>query len=116
MVAPSGLVAPNPNAGRAQDIADRVAQAVRAAADADWRYARILRSLKAQEGLGVSTATWSWGPCSGARPCGRIRGVTDPSPVPPTHEVGACSCPAYEEARFLSASTHMLPWRARAGG
>ncbi|MFF2600216.1 alpha/beta hydrolase [Streptomyces californicus] len=59
MAAPSGLVAPNPNAGRAQDIADRVAQAVRAAADADWRYARILRSLKAQEGLGVSTATWT---------------------------------------------------------
>ncbi|MDQ0985386.1 alpha/beta hydrolase [Streptomyces sp. V2I9] len=59
MVAPSGLVAPNPNAGKAQDIADRVAQAVREAADADWRYARILRSLKAQEGLGVSTATWT---------------------------------------------------------
>ncbi|MFH9612093.1 alpha/beta hydrolase [Streptomyces sp. NPDC017448] len=59
MVTPSGLVAPNPNAGKAQDIADRVAQAVRTAADADWRYARILRSLKAQEGLGVSTATWT---------------------------------------------------------
>ncbi|MFI1935232.1 alpha/beta hydrolase [Streptomyces sp. NPDC020330] len=55
---PSGLVAPNPNAGKAQDIADRVAQAVRTAADADWRYARILRSLKAQEGLGVPAATW----------------------------------------------------------
>lgn len=59
MVTPSGLVAPNPNAGKAQDIADRVAQAVRTAADADWRYARILRSLKAQEGLGVSTVTWT---------------------------------------------------------
>lgn len=58
MVTPSGLVAPNPNAGKAQDIADRVAQAVRTAADADWRYARILRSLKAQEGLGVPAATW----------------------------------------------------------
>ncbi|MGW7092658.1 alpha/beta hydrolase [Streptomyces sp. NPDC054874] len=58
MVAPSGLVAPNPNAGKAQDIADRVAQAVRTAADADWRYTRILRSLKAQEGLGVPAATW----------------------------------------------------------
>ncbi|MGW6283923.1 alpha/beta hydrolase [Streptomyces sp. NPDC055107] len=58
MVTSSGLVAPNPNAGKAQDIADRVAQAVRAAADADWRYTRILRSLKAQEGLGVPAATW----------------------------------------------------------
>jgi hypothetical protein len=59
MVAPSGLVAPNPNTGKAQDIADRVARAVRAAADADWRYTRILRSLKAQEGLGVPAATWT---------------------------------------------------------
>ncbi|MFF8966440.1 alpha/beta hydrolase [Streptomyces globisporus] len=59
MAPPSGLVAPNPNAGKAQDIADRVAQAVRAAADADWRYTRILRSLKAHEGLGVPVATWT---------------------------------------------------------
>ncbi|WP_103535039.1 alpha/beta hydrolase [Streptomyces sp. SM11] len=59
MVTPSGLVAPNPNAGKAQDIADRVAQAVRTAADADWRYTRILRSLKAQEGLSVPAATWT---------------------------------------------------------
>ncbi|WP_030590680.1 alpha/beta hydrolase [Streptomyces anulatus] len=59
MVTPSGLVAPNPNAGKAQDIADRVAQAVRTAADADWRYTRILRSLKAEEGLGVPAATWT---------------------------------------------------------
>ncbi|MFJ9113702.1 alpha/beta hydrolase [Streptomyces sp. NPDC102283] len=58
MVTPSGLVAPNPNAGKAQDIADRVAQAVRTAADADWRYSRILRSLRAHEGLGVPAATW----------------------------------------------------------
>ncbi|MFE6917259.1 alpha/beta hydrolase [Streptomyces rubiginosohelvolus] len=59
MAPPSGLVAPNPNAGKAQDVADRVAQAVRAAADADWRYTRILRSLKAHEGLGVPVATWT---------------------------------------------------------
>ncbi|WP_405928859.1 alpha/beta hydrolase family protein [Streptomyces griseus] len=59
MVTPSGLVAPNPNAGKAQDIADRVARAVRTAADADWRYARILRSLKAHEGLAVPAATWT---------------------------------------------------------
>lgn len=59
MVTPSGLAAPNPHAGRAQDIADRVAQAVRTATDADWRYTRILRSLKAHGGLGVPAATWT---------------------------------------------------------
>ncbi|MGW3441535.1 alpha/beta hydrolase [Streptomyces bacillaris] len=59
LAGPSGLVAPNPNAGPAQDIADRVARAVRTAADADWRYARILRALKAEGGLGVGTATWT---------------------------------------------------------
>ncbi|MFT9789496.1 alpha/beta hydrolase [Streptomyces rhizosphaericola] len=59
LAGPSGLVAPNPNAGPAQDIADRVARAVRNAADADWRYARILRALKAEGGRGVGTATWT---------------------------------------------------------
>ncbi|WP_330320428.1 alpha/beta hydrolase family protein [Streptomyces clavifer] len=55
--APSGLVAPNPDAARAQDIADRVAGAVRAAAEIDWRYAGILRRLKAEEGLKVPDLT-----------------------------------------------------------
>ncbi|MGW5067171.1 alpha/beta hydrolase [Streptomyces cyaneofuscatus] len=59
LVSPSGLVAPNPNAAKAQDIADRVAQAVRTAADVDWRYAKILRALKAEDGLSVPTATWT---------------------------------------------------------
>lgn len=59
LAVPSGLVAPNPNAAKAQDIADRVARAVRTAADADWRYAKILRGLKAEEGLGVPAATWT---------------------------------------------------------
>ncbi|MEE1737320.1 alpha/beta hydrolase [Streptomyces sp. BE147] len=57
--APSGLVAPNPNAAKAQDIADRVVQAVRAAAEADWRYAGILRKLKAEEGLRVPDTMWT---------------------------------------------------------
>ncbi|MFF9579909.1 alpha/beta hydrolase [Streptomyces rubiginosohelvolus] len=74
MVPPSGLVAPNPNAGRAQDIADRVAQAVRAAADADWRYTRILRSLKAHEGLGVPVATWTDAAADAAAVRGAARG------------------------------------------
>ncbi|MFZ4270429.1 alpha/beta hydrolase [Streptomyces arboris] len=59
LAGPSGLVAPNPNAAKAQDIADRVAQAVRAAADVDWRYAKILRALKAEGGLSVPAATWT---------------------------------------------------------
>ncbi|MFE8010185.1 alpha/beta hydrolase [Streptomyces sp. NPDC057418] len=57
-VAPSGLIAPNPHAAKAQDIADRVAGAVRAAAEIDWRYAGILRRLKAEEGLKVPDSTW----------------------------------------------------------
>ncbi|GAA2938059.1 alpha/beta hydrolase [Kitasatospora cinereorecta] len=57
-VAPLGLIAPNPHAAKAQDIADRVAGAVRAAAEIDWRYAGILRRLKAEEGLKVPDSTW----------------------------------------------------------
>ncbi|GAA3003258.1 alpha/beta hydrolase [Streptomyces fulvorobeus] len=59
LAAPSGLVAPNPNAAKAQDIADRVVKAVRTAAEIDWRYARILRRLKAEEGLKVPDSTWT---------------------------------------------------------
>ncbi|MER5361547.1 alpha/beta hydrolase [Streptomyces sp. NPDC002785] len=59
LLPPSGLVAPNPNVAKAQDIADRVAKAVRTAAEIDWRYARILRKLKAEEGLKVPDATWT---------------------------------------------------------
>ncbi|MEU1486185.1 alpha/beta hydrolase [Streptomyces sp. NPDC005752] len=58
LVPPSGLVAPNPNVAKAQDIADRVTGAVRAAAEIDWRYAGILRRLKAEEGLKVPDSTW----------------------------------------------------------
>ncbi|MEE4489238.1 alpha/beta hydrolase [Streptomyces sp. BE230] len=59
MLPPSGLVAPNPNTAKAQDIADRVAKAVRTAAEIDWRFARILRKLKAEEGLTVPDRTWT---------------------------------------------------------
>ncbi|MFE7749523.1 alpha/beta hydrolase [Streptomyces sp. NPDC057428] len=58
LVQPSGLVAPNPNTAKAQDIADRVTGAVRSAAEIDWRYAGILRRLKAEEGLKVPDSTW----------------------------------------------------------
>ncbi|MFF2958015.1 alpha/beta hydrolase [Streptomyces sp. NPDC057963] len=59
LLPPSGLVAPNPHAAKAQDIADRVAKAVRTAGEIDWRYARILRRLKAEEGLKVPGTTWT---------------------------------------------------------
>ncbi|WP_406452791.1 alpha/beta hydrolase family protein [Streptomyces sp. NBC_00876] len=59
LLPPSGLVAPNPHAAKAQDIADRVAKAVRTAAEIDWRFARILRKLKAEEGLKVPDRTWT---------------------------------------------------------
>ncbi|THA65009.1 hypothetical protein E6R60_33550 [Streptomyces sp. A0642] len=59
LLPPSGFVAPNPHAARAQDIADRVAKAVRTAGEIDWRFARILRKLKAEEGLKVPDRTWT---------------------------------------------------------
>ncbi|MFI6062576.1 alpha/beta hydrolase [Streptomyces sp. NPDC051286] len=59
LLPPSGLIAPNPNVAKAQDIADRVVKAVRTAADIDWRYTRILRELKAEEGLKVPDSTWT---------------------------------------------------------
>ncbi|MFE7241984.1 alpha/beta hydrolase [Streptomyces sp. NPDC057580] len=59
LLPPSGLVAPNPNVAKAQDIADRVAKALRTAVDIDWRYTRILRKLKAEEGLKIPDSTWT---------------------------------------------------------
>ncbi|MFF4176301.1 alpha/beta hydrolase [Streptomyces sp. NPDC001750] len=46
----------NPNAEKAQAIADRIARAVRAAAEIDGRYARTLDKLKAAKGLDVTKA------------------------------------------------------------
>ncbi|MET8270323.1 MULTISPECIES: alpha/beta hydrolase [unclassified Streptomyces] len=59
LLPPSGLVAPNPHAAKAQEIADRVEKAVRTATEIDWRYTRILRKLKAEEGLKVPDVTWT---------------------------------------------------------
>lgn len=53
---PSGL---NPNAAKAQEIADRIARALFDARDIDGRYTRTLRNLTAEEGLGVTSATWT---------------------------------------------------------
>lgn len=47
----------NPNAAKAQDVADRIARAVRSAREIDARYARTLNGLKAEKGLDVTAAT-----------------------------------------------------------
>lgn len=47
----------NPNAAKAQDVADRIARAVRAAREIDARYAKTLNGLKAEKGLDVTAAT-----------------------------------------------------------
>ncbi|ORT55254.1 alpha/beta hydrolase [Streptomyces sp. CB03238] len=47
----------NPNAEKAQEIADRIGQAVRSAAEIDRRYAGTLDKLKAAKGLDVTAAT-----------------------------------------------------------
>ncbi|GAA2818717.1 alpha/beta hydrolase [Streptomyces showdoensis] len=47
----------NPNAAKAQDVADRIARAVRSAQEIDARYAKTLGGLKAEKGLDVTEAT-----------------------------------------------------------
>ncbi|MCX5398027.1 alpha/beta hydrolase [Streptomyces sp. NBC_00102] len=59
MASSATLTAPNPHAATAQDIADRIARAVALAADADMRYASILRELKAEDSLDVPDSTWT---------------------------------------------------------
>ncbi|ARF74299.1 hypothetical protein B7C62_20200 [Kitasatospora albolonga] len=47
----------NPNAAKAQDVADRIARAVRSAQEIDARYAKTLNGLRAEKGLDVTAAT-----------------------------------------------------------
>lgn len=47
----------NPNAEKAQGIADRIARSIRSAADIDREYAVTLNKLKAAKGLDVTAAT-----------------------------------------------------------
>ncbi|WP_030380502.1 MULTISPECIES: alpha/beta hydrolase [unclassified Streptomyces] len=49
----------NPHHAKAQDIADRIAHALREATDIDERYSEALGKLKAAPGLSVSTKTWA---------------------------------------------------------
>ncbi|MFC9286770.1 alpha/beta hydrolase [Streptomyces sp. NPDC057052] len=49
----------NPHHAKAQHIADRIAHALREAAEIDERYSKALEKLKAAPGLSVDTKTWA---------------------------------------------------------
>lgn len=49
----------NPHHAKAQDIADRIAHAIREATEIDSRYSEALEKLKAAPGLSVSRRTWA---------------------------------------------------------
>ncbi|MFD9485910.1 alpha/beta hydrolase [Streptomyces sp. NPDC059991] len=53
-----GLVNPNPNHAKAQDIAARIQRALTAARQADEHFSTALNRLKAEPGLEVTDATW----------------------------------------------------------
>ncbi|MEU6920896.1 alpha/beta hydrolase [Streptomyces sp. NPDC046631] len=53
------LKSPNPHCARAQDIADRIAHALREAHEIDARYSSALNKLKAAPGLAVDSRTWA---------------------------------------------------------
>ncbi|MFJ9685963.1 alpha/beta hydrolase [Streptomyces bacillaris] len=52
-----GFLPVNPNAAKAQDVADRIARAVRSAREIDARYTRTLNGLRAEKGLDITAAT-----------------------------------------------------------
>ncbi|MYQ88906.1 MULTISPECIES: alpha/beta hydrolase [unclassified Streptomyces] len=53
------LRSPNPHRAKAQDVADRIAHALREAREIDERYSSALRELKAAPGLTVDRKTWA---------------------------------------------------------
>ena len=56
---PPPLTSPNPNAAKAQEIADRIARALGEADEIDARYVGTLRKLTARDGLKVTDAMWT---------------------------------------------------------
>jgi hypothetical protein len=54
---PGGNFNPNPNAAKAEAIADLIVRAVRSATEIDDRYAKVLNKLRAAKGLDVTKAT-----------------------------------------------------------
>ncbi|MFI1171536.1 alpha/beta hydrolase [Streptomyces melanogenes] len=53
-----GLIDPNPNRAKAQDIADRIRRVLTAAREADEHFSTALNRLKAEPGLDVTESTW----------------------------------------------------------
>ncbi|MFC0843386.1 alpha/beta hydrolase [Streptomyces noboritoensis] len=53
-----GLIDPNPNRAKAQDIADRILRVLTAAREADEHFSTALNRLKAEPGLDVTESTW----------------------------------------------------------
>lgn len=53
------FTSPNPHHAKAQDVADRIAHALREACEIDERYSSALRNLKAAPGLAVDKKTWA---------------------------------------------------------
>ncbi|MEU7567842.1 alpha/beta hydrolase [Streptomyces fradiae] len=74
---------PNPNYGKALEFANRVADAVKEAADADAKWAPKLRALKADDDLTVSDRDWTdaESDMSGVHDAGK--GYLDSLPHPP---------------------------------
>ena len=54
-----GLINPNPHHAKAQDLADRIAHALREAREVDERYLQALSKLRASPGLKVDAKTWA---------------------------------------------------------
>ncbi|GBP99952.1 hypothetical protein SSP531S_13560 [Streptomyces spongiicola] len=54
-----GLISTNPHHGKAQDIADRIARALRDARETDGRYQGVFAKLRAAPGLTVDAGTWA---------------------------------------------------------
>ncbi|RNL71189.1 alpha/beta hydrolase [Streptomyces sp. I6] len=54
-----GLISTNPHQAKAQDIADRIARALRDARETDGRYQSVFAKLRATPGLTVDAGTWA---------------------------------------------------------